>query len=95
MLTIHRPEYIELITRLRNARKFRHITQSQLANSLNKPQSYVSKIETCERRLDLIEAIEWCRALGISLYDVLPIEFKFSNERAQTNLPFPKPTQGE
>jgi transcriptional regulator with XRE-family HTH domain len=76
MPTIHAPHYIEFVTRLRNARKAKKITQERLAELLQKPQSYVSKVETCERRLDVIEAAEWCIVLGITLGDVLPNDLK-------------------
>lgn len=76
MPTIHAPHYIEFVTRLRNARKAKKITQDELAGLLHKPQSYVSKVETCERRLDVIEAAEWCIVLGITLSDVLPNDLK-------------------
>jgi transcriptional regulator with XRE-family HTH domain len=76
MPTIHAAEYIEFVTRLRNARKAKKLSQVQLATLLRKPQSYVSKVETCERRLDVIEAAEWCIVLGITLGDVLPSTLK-------------------
>ncbi len=72
MPAAHRPEYLEFVARLRNARKGKGLSQQALGELLGKPQSFVSKAETCERRLDLIEAAEWCRALGISLDTVLP-----------------------
>jgi len=71
MPDMHSPQYLEFVARLRGARKARRITQAHLASLLNKPQSYVSKVETCERRIDLIEAAKWCKALGITLDDVL------------------------
>jgi len=68
----HDPQYIELIARLRNARKAKKLSQKELGELLNKPQSFVSKVETCERRLDAIETANWCIALGIALEDALP-----------------------
>ena len=74
----HRPHYIEFIARLRQARKAKLLTQEQLGELLGKPQAFISKVETCERRLDLIEAAEWCLAIGVILDDVLPPELRGS-----------------
>jgi len=43
------------------------VRQSVLAKRLNKPQSFISKYESGERRLDIIELREVCLAVGISL----------------------------
>jgi transcriptional regulator with XRE-family HTH domain len=56
----------ELLYRLRvNA----GLTQKQLAEKLNSPQSYISKIESGERRIDLIELRELCKALNTNLIE--------------------------
>jgi transcriptional regulator with XRE-family HTH domain len=72
----HDPRYIEFIARLRNARKAKNLSQKDFGDLITKPQSFVSKVETCERRLDVIEAAEWCVALGIRLEDALPPSVK-------------------
>ena len=41
--------------------------QMDLADRLGQPQSYVSKYESGERRLDLLELRQICNGLGISL----------------------------
>jgi ribosome-binding protein aMBF1 (putative translation factor) len=41
------------------------ITQVELADKLSRPQSFVSKYERGERRLDVIEFSEVARAIGI------------------------------
>jgi transcriptional regulator with XRE-family HTH domain len=82
MTAAHDPQYIELIARLRNARKVKKLSQKELGDLLNKPQSFVSKVETCERRIDVIEAAQWCIALGIALEDVLPPSVKKALEDA-------------
>ena len=51
------------------ARQTAHLTQSDLAARLNRPQSFVSKFESGERLLDLIELQEICNALDVSLVD--------------------------
>ncbi len=54
---------------LRNFRQTNNLTQQELARRLGSPQSYVSKYETGERRLDFVETLFVCEALGISLDD--------------------------
>jgi transcriptional regulator with XRE-family HTH domain len=52
------------------ARKKGRISQAQLADKLSRPQSFVSKYERGERRLDLIEFEQVANALEIE-----PIRF--------------------
>jgi transcriptional regulator with XRE-family HTH domain len=56
-----------LLDALREVRSEVGLTQAELAARLGRPQSFVSKYESGERRLDLIELSEVCAALGISL----------------------------
>lgn len=51
---------------LRAVRAEAGLTQVELSTRLKKPQSFVSKYESGERRLDVIELREICRALKIS-----------------------------
>jgi transcriptional regulator with XRE-family HTH domain len=46
-------------------RKSAKITQQQLALRLGKPQSYVSKLEGAERRMDIVEFLSITSALGV------------------------------
>jgi transcriptional regulator with XRE-family HTH domain len=73
---IHNPLYIEFIAQLRRARRAKGLTQETLGALLKKPQAFVSKVETCERRLDVIEAAQWCVVLEIQLKEVLPAELR-------------------
>lgn len=54
---------------LRQVRLDANLTQSQLADKIGQTQSYVSKYENGEQRLDLIELEVVCKAVGISLTD--------------------------
>ena len=47
------------------ARKEAGLTQSQLAARLGKPQSYISKAERGERRVDVVEFVDIAEAIGI------------------------------
>lgn len=74
MKSIYDDDYVNLIAALRAIRLERHITQSQLASALNVTQSFVSKVENRDRRLDVVELLSWVDALGVSLGEVLPAE---------------------
>lgn len=62
--SIHRKEYRELLAALALARKEAGMTQAELAKKLKKPQSYISKIENGERRLDVMELMEIAKVVG-------------------------------
>ncbi len=51
----HTKEYANIIARLKNARIERGLSQQVVARKMRKPQSYISKIESGERRLDVAE----------------------------------------
>lgn len=67
MRSIHDPRYQDLIQKLIQLRESKNVTQVELAQRLGKPQSYVSKVEILERRLDVIELMDWLNALNTDL----------------------------
>ena len=62
--SIYNNEYRSLISKLRELRVKKQLTQVQLAEKLGVDQTLISKIETCERRLDVIELKNICSALN-------------------------------
>jgi transcriptional regulator with XRE-family HTH domain len=52
---------------LKELRLDKKLTQAQLAERLGRPQSYVSKYEAGERRLDFVETFFLCNALEITI----------------------------
>lgn len=64
--SLRTPGHLALMQVLTEARKKKRITQQELADRLDRPQSYVAKVETGERRLDVVEFIEWATAIGVS-----------------------------
>ncbi|EFE21524.1 DNA-binding helix-turn-helix protein [Edwardsiella tarda ATCC 23685] len=71
MSSIYSYEYRLIIKMLKVRRIELKITQAQLAQVLGKPQSFVSKIESGERRLDIIEFVHIARQLSLDLNTVL------------------------
>lgn len=62
---LDRQKYEFLRSELKKARLEAGFLQSELAKSLKRPQSYVSKVESGERGLDVIEYLNYCTALGV------------------------------
>ena len=52
---------------LKETRAAKNLTQADVAGRLGLPQSYVSKYESGERRLDFVETVLVCEALGMSI----------------------------
>lgn len=79
--SLHTPEYAEFRSLMARARDDKGLTQTELATTLGKPQSFVSKYEGGERRLDVIEFIAVCRALQLDAPSFLQsIMHSVSNE---------------
>jgi len=57
----YRQRYRQFLKRLREARRGANLTQIQVARKLGRPQSFVSKCESGERRLDAVELVEFAR----------------------------------
>ncbi len=52
---------------LKETRLAKNLTQADVATKLGLPQSYVSKYESGERRLDFVETVLVCESLGMSI----------------------------
>jgi len=63
----HRQKYRTFLERLRQARRDAGLTQVDVARELRRPQSFVSKCESGERRIDVVELQEFARLYGKSL----------------------------
>ena len=66
---VHSAAYRALLERLRTGRERAGLRQADVARHLKKPQSYVSKCESGERRVDVVELAELARLYG------LPVDF--------------------
>jgi transcriptional regulator with XRE-family HTH domain len=60
------PAYTRFLALFRQARIAAGLTQVEAAKRLGRPQSFVSKCESGERRVDVIEFIQFCRVYGVN-----------------------------
>jgi len=65
--SLHNADYQLFRSMLIEARVTSGLTQVQIAERLSKPQSYISKYERGERRLDFPEFVELAEILGINV----------------------------
>lgn len=56
---------------LRQIRQDKRIRQAELAEKLGVPQSYVSKYESGDRRLDVLELRQICSAMNIPIKEFI------------------------
>lgn len=71
--SLHSLPYRKLRTALAKARLDASMTQEQVARKLKRPQSFVSKYESGERQLDVIEFVDVCIAIGVSPNSVIEL----------------------
>lgn len=64
---LHTDRYAAFLDRLRAARQAAEMTQEAVAEELGKPQTYVSKCELGERRVDFVELEEFAAVYGLPL----------------------------
>ncbi|APR52118.1 helix-turn-helix domain-containing protein [Sphingomonas koreensis] len=70
---IHDSRYRWVIEQLIDARKKQTLTQQAVADKLGKPQQFVSRYETGERRLDIFEFMDVATALGVDALALISV----------------------
>ena len=53
---------------LKRARKSKEVSMRALGEQLGQPHSFVQKVESGERRLDVVEFVWYCRALDVDAH---------------------------
>ena len=83
--TIFSTEYVRFLGLLRQIREQAGLTQVELAQRLHTTQSFISKCERGDRRIDIVELRAFCTAMGISLMQFVEI-FEVQAPRPQDPL---------
>jgi|HubBroStandDraft_4_1064222.scaffolds.fasta_scaffold951538_1 transcriptional regulator with XRE-family HTH domain len=65
--SIHSTQYAAFLKVLRHTRRRAGLTQIQLAKKIDETQTFVSKCERGERRIDVVELRTFCQAFGVPL----------------------------
>ncbi|MDI3378893.1 helix-turn-helix transcriptional regulator [Acinetobacter sp. V89_7] len=71
--SINTQEMLALTQWLKSMREEQHLSMRTLAERMEKPHSYIQKVEQGERRLDVVEYIWYCRSLGVNPYQGLDL----------------------
>ncbi len=69
--SIHTRQYRLFLDWLIQARKDAGLTQQQVADKLDRPQSFVAKYEGGERRLDVVEFLEIANLLDADPHNII------------------------
>jgi transcriptional regulator with XRE-family HTH domain len=80
--SVYSIEYVALREWLVNARSTRGLTIRELGERLDIHHSIIGKIESGGRKLDVIEFVKYCQALGVSPADGLEAVLAAANKRA-------------
>ncbi|MBL8811921.1 MAG: helix-turn-helix transcriptional regulator [Planctomycetaceae bacterium] len=67
--SLHTDDYSVVVALLREIRKTAKLTQVELAEALGQSQSFVSKYENGDTRLDILQLRTVCQTLGTGLPD--------------------------
>jgi len=71
--TIYNPDYEALILWLRTARKSSGLTMRDLCQLLDCSIGYVQKVESGHHRLDALQLVRYCEAIGADVHEGIRI----------------------
>ena len=72
MVSTQSARYRRFLEKLREFRRKAGLTQVQVSKALGQPQSFVSKCESGERRVDIIELEEFAKVYRREMREFLP-----------------------
>ena len=91
MKSIHAPAYRALLVWLRESRQAQRLSMRDVGLRMGIPHTWVGKIETGERRLDVLEYINLCRAIGLKpAHGLALVETNLPSYPRAADAPIPK-----
>ena len=69
--SINSPVQEALVEYLKAARKAENLTQQEVATALGRHQSFVATVESGQRRVDVVELIEFAKVIGFDAADAI------------------------
>lgn len=69
--TIQTKEYAKFVEKLRKARLEAGFKQIEVAKKLKRPQSYISRVESGEYRLDILEVKRFAKIYKKNIYELI------------------------
>ena len=85
--SIHSEPYRELLTPLRERRRTAGLNQADLAARIGRRQTWLSKVETGERRIDVEELRQLCVAMNVDFLDFVGKWLKLISKSQGSPLP--------
>jgi transcriptional regulator with XRE-family HTH domain len=73
MKSVETKAYKKMIEWLKKQRKQKFFTMRSLAKELKVAHSYIGKTEQCLQRLDALELVVYCKALGVDPKEAIDI----------------------
>ena len=71
MKTIHQTPYRRLVGELRHARVGSGLTQAEARRLIGHSRQWISKIESSEIRLDVLQLVQLCQLYGLKAHDLV------------------------
>ena len=71
--TIYSRDYDRLREWLREQRTEKGLTMREVAKKIDVIHSWIGKVEQGERRLDVVEYVRYCKALGVDPHEGLKL----------------------
>lgn len=69
--SLHSPRHDALCAILADRRRSAGLTQTQVADALRRPQSYVATVEQGQRTVDVVTLLDFAEVIGFDPYEVL------------------------